>query len=116
MGVRFMGKGGDEQTRTADPLRATQVLYQLSYIPEGTNSLPKLSHLVPHLDDVTSGRPTKTSRVVGDVLRFRTCSNTKNLPRDYEGRTGTRSRTHVQAIAGGFRPQTPERRPIASLT
>jgi PD-(D/E)XK endonuclease len=27
----------------------------------------------------------KTSRVVGDVLVFRTCSNTKNLPRDYLG-------------------------------
>ena len=25
----------------------------------------------------------KTSRVVGDVLIFRTCSNTKNVPRDY---------------------------------
>lgn len=27
----------------------------------------------------------KTSRVVGNVLVFRTCSNTKNLPRDYVG-------------------------------
>ena len=27
----------------------------------------------------------KTSRVVGDVIVFRTCSNTKNLPRDYAG-------------------------------
>jgi PD-(D/E)XK endonuclease len=27
----------------------------------------------------------KTSRVVGEVLVFRTCSNTKNMPRDYAG-------------------------------
>lgn len=27
----------------------------------------------------------KTSRVVGEGLIFRTCSNTKNLPRNYEG-------------------------------
>ncbi len=27
--------GGDERTRTADPLLAKQVLYQLSYVPEG---------------------------------------------------------------------------------
>jgi hypothetical protein len=27
--------GGDERTRTADPLLAKQVLYQLSYVPRG---------------------------------------------------------------------------------
>jgi hypothetical protein len=27
----------------------------------------------------------KTSRVVGGALIFRPCSNTKNLPRDYQG-------------------------------
>ena len=27
------GAGGDERTRTADPLLAKQVLYQLSYVP-----------------------------------------------------------------------------------
>ena len=26
-------EGGDERTRTADPLLAKQVLYQLSYVP-----------------------------------------------------------------------------------
>jgi hypothetical protein len=26
--------GGDERTRTADPLLAKQVLYRLSYVPE----------------------------------------------------------------------------------
>jgi hypothetical protein len=29
-----IGVGGDERTRTADPLLAKQVLYQLSYVPE----------------------------------------------------------------------------------
>ncbi len=33
-GCRF-GLGGDEETRTPDPLHAKQVLYQLSYIPKG---------------------------------------------------------------------------------
>jgi hypothetical protein len=28
-------KRGDERTRTADPLLAKQVLYQLSYVPRG---------------------------------------------------------------------------------
>jgi hypothetical protein len=28
--------GGDERTRTADPLLAKQVLYQLSYVPVST--------------------------------------------------------------------------------
>ena len=28
--------GGDEETRTPDPLHAKQVLYQLSYIPMGS--------------------------------------------------------------------------------
>jgi hypothetical protein len=27
-------RGGDERTRTADPLLAKQVLYQLSYVPK----------------------------------------------------------------------------------
>ncbi len=27
----------------------------------------------------------KTSRIIGGVLGFRTCSNTRNLPRDYGG-------------------------------
>jgi hypothetical protein len=27
----------------------------------------------------------KSSRVVGEVLVFATCSNTKNMPRDYQG-------------------------------
>ena len=30
------GVSGDERTRTADPLLAKQVLYQLSYVPELT--------------------------------------------------------------------------------
>lgn len=36
-------------------------------------------------DDTLVRVQCKTSRVVGDVLIFRTCSNTKNLPRDYVG-------------------------------
>jgi hypothetical protein len=31
----------------------------------------------------------KTSRVVGEILVFRTCSNTKNTPRDYAGEIDT---------------------------
>ena len=31
------GPGGDERIRTADPLRAKQVLSQLSYIPPGSS-------------------------------------------------------------------------------
>ncbi|MGH9111260.1 MAG: group I intron-associated PD-(D/E)XK endonuclease [Acidimicrobiales bacterium] len=27
----------------------------------------------------------KTSRIIGEILGFRTCSNTKNTPRGYEG-------------------------------
>ena len=35
--------GGDERTRTADPLLAKQVLYQLSYVPAVTwETLPSL--------------------------------------------------------------------------
>ena len=29
-----MGAGGDEETRTPDPLLAKEVLYQLSYVPQ----------------------------------------------------------------------------------
>ena len=29
-------EGGDERTRTADPLLAKQVLYRLSYVPEAS--------------------------------------------------------------------------------
>ena len=47
------GSGGDERTRTADPLLAKQVLSQLSYIPEHTDqprrSLGTLpAYLPPH--------------------------------------------------------------------
>ena len=31
--LRTGKSGGDERTRTADPLLAKQVLYQLSYVP-----------------------------------------------------------------------------------
>ena|SRR5438105_14639042 len=33
-------RGGDERTRTADPLLAKQVLYQLSYVPEVRRGRP----------------------------------------------------------------------------
>ena len=41
--------GGDERTRTADPLLAKQVLYQLSYVPTGVQenvaeNPPRLQH------------------------------------------------------------------------
>jgi hypothetical protein len=41
--------GGDERTRTADPLLAKQVLYQLSYVPSGdarnvAKNVPRLQH------------------------------------------------------------------------
>ena len=38
--------GGDEETRTPDPLRAKQVLSQLSYIPN-ESSLSKLNSVMP---------------------------------------------------------------------
>jgi hypothetical protein len=31
----------------------------------------------------------KTARVIGEILGFRTCSNTKNRPRDYAGEVDT---------------------------
>jgi hypothetical protein len=37
-------EGGDERTRTADPLLAKQVLYQLSYVPVFACGITK-----PHL-------------------------------------------------------------------
>ena len=32
-GVRWLGDGGDEETRTPDPLLAKEMLFQLSYVP-----------------------------------------------------------------------------------
>ena len=41
---RFLGDiGGDEESRTPDPLLARQVLYQLSYTPESFEGLWKLN-------------------------------------------------------------------------
>ena len=57
--------GGDERTRTADPLLAKQVLYQLSYVPALTCTSPvtgtsvenlAASFLLPTLLGATSGR------------------------------------------------------------
>ena len=36
-------------------------------------------------DDGVCRVQCKTSRLCGDVLIFRTCSNTKNVPKDYRG-------------------------------
>jgi hypothetical protein len=36
--VPVWNSGGDEETRTPDPLRAKQVLFQLSYAPTGGGS------------------------------------------------------------------------------
>ena len=50
--------GGDERVRTADPLRAKQVLYQLSYIPpcwEGAEV-----SLLQDLDPTKNGGPKST--------------------------------------------------------
>jgi PD-(D/E)XK endonuclease len=35
----------------------------------------------------------KTARVIGEILGFRTCSNTKNRPRDYAGEVDTSAST-----------------------
>jgi hypothetical protein len=40
--------GGDERTRTADPLLAKQVLYQLSYVPLGTPAETSTHDLARH--------------------------------------------------------------------
>jgi hypothetical protein len=41
-GVTSPPYGGDERTRTADPLRARQVLSQLSYIPNALDGAPSM--------------------------------------------------------------------------
>ncbi len=41
--------------------------------------------LIFEADGVLARVQCKTSRLVGEVLVFRTCSNTKNLPREYTG-------------------------------
>jgi len=54
--VRCTGRSsGDERTRTADPLLAKQVLYQLSYVPVFTfgNSEP-LAHRYGSQEDSTA--------------------------------------------------------------
>jgi hypothetical protein len=46
--------GGDERTRTADPLLAKQVLYQLSYVPLFTWGNAKPRPCTPLLQLITS--------------------------------------------------------------
>ena len=41
--------GGDERTRTADPLLAKQVLYQLSYVPALTSTSEAMGTSVENL-------------------------------------------------------------------
>ena len=52
--VRWLGSssstpGGDEEDRTPDPLRARQVLSQLSYTPIFENPLPRAFKIKQHL-------------------------------------------------------------------
>ena len=39
--------GGDEETRTPDPLLAKEMLYQLSYVPRATKGVVGVSGLEP---------------------------------------------------------------------
>jgi hypothetical protein len=61
--------GGDERTRTADPLRAKQVLYQLSYVPEQALKLPSAwkSHLIASQALEFQARTLHEAKAVGLV-------------------------------------------------
>ena len=45
--VPWGGGGGDEETRTPDPLLAKEVLYQLSYVPSAPEWMVGVSGLEP---------------------------------------------------------------------
>ena len=55
--------GGDERTRTADPLLAKQVLYQLSYVPEGVD--PRIES--SEMSDRSSSASYKTQPVTASA-------------------------------------------------
>jgi hypothetical protein len=44
---RLLGDGGDEETRTPDPLLAKEMLCQLSYVPSGRKVVVGVSGLEP---------------------------------------------------------------------
>ena|SRR5256885_153626 len=46
-GSRRLGVGGDEETRTPDPLLAKEMLCQLSYVPSGRKEVVGVSGLEP---------------------------------------------------------------------
>ncbi len=51
---RYPCLGGDERTRTADPLLAKQVLYQLSYVPADVGNVAEKSLPLQHPSDIES--------------------------------------------------------------
>ena len=68
---------GDERTRTADPLLAKQVLYQLSYVPPGdAGNVAENSPRLQHPSDIEcteraieTNRPRRRSRDIWTYLR-----------------------------------------------
>jgi hypothetical protein len=69
----YQGTGGDERARTADPLLAKQVLSQLSYIPERSDSntiaASYMSTRVPRVSLRTRGNPRGRSAQTLDGLK-----------------------------------------------
>jgi hypothetical protein len=58
--------GGDERTRTADPLLAKQVLYQLSYVPRGdAGNVAEKSPRPQHPSDIESTEHAIAAESVG---------------------------------------------------
>ena len=76
-------ESGDERTRTADPLLAKQVLYQLSYVPEPTSkntvSLGGAMLVAPHPVPIAVMRAWISA--FSSVLCSRAFSTFKILPR-----------------------------------
>jgi hypothetical protein len=61
--VHLPGSGGDERTRTADPLLAKQVLYQLSYVPVFACGITKPGPCTPRPQLITVLHPIDGSEM-----------------------------------------------------
>jgi hypothetical protein len=102
--------GGDERTRTADPLLAKQVLYQLSYVPVLTcgNRLRFLR--TPLAEQMIRRVMSRVEQVMGISVQDLSASFLRSLRAENKSRRTVETYSPAHGAPGNDRPRLPDLR------